>query len=390
MNSLPATVGAFYDTVKCISVIIADPWFVNESNQPSITAFLRKITVGDYAIMPSRQQIWAEDIDQINESAVRDRQIFEPCVKAHESWRLEMMSMDYSNCEQLAGDTVPDAGITPDERKFRNSVNDELGHSLTANLHHSGFRTPLWSAEALKPGNSSWKTQLDTGGWVPIKGARDYIEGSGLEDECREKMWSRKAETHYANPLTPGRQSTWHITETDVIVCARKSEMDRCRIMNQVGPFTGVKLPYWACAKHGRSIKSANPIRAALQLTNITDFNTLDLVGSVTHKTNDVAVKDILRTGLRNDYDKDGRLNEGRSSIMADPWGSVDQVKNAYYQRSSGNVRVVLNVIRWWSDFGYDGYDKFECGVEMCVTGAGAILFANVRPCISTAMFGRT
>jgi hypothetical protein len=48
-------------------------------------------------------------------------------------------------------------------------------------------------------------------------------------------------------------------------------------------------------------------MRTSLHLSCVQDFDALKLVGSVTHKTNGVAVEGILQTGLRNGFDNKGR-----------------------------------------------------------------------------------
>jgi hypothetical protein len=156
--------------------------------------------------------------------------------------------------------------------------------------------------------------------------------------------------------------------------------------MAQVNPIAGVWLPYWIRANHGRTLEAVNPMRTSLQLASLGDFDTLKLVGGVTRKTNAVAVEGILQTGLRSDFDNKGRLTRGRSSIMCYIWGSVDQVRDTFLQRSSGNVRVVIDVGEWWNQLGSESFDKFNIGVKVFVIAGGAVLFDNIDPYIATVL----
>jgi hypothetical protein len=71
---------------------------------------------------------------------------------------------------------------------------------------------------------------------------------------------------------------------------------------------------------------------------------------------------------------------------MCDIWGSIDQVRDTFVQRSSGDACVVINVYGWWSEFGSDGFDKFDVSAKMFVSAGGAVLFANVGPYIATVL----
>jgi hypothetical protein len=71
---------------------------------------------------------------------------------------------------------------------------------------------------------------------------------------------------------------------------------------------------------------------------------------------------------------------------MADPWGSTDKCKNLYLQRARDNVHIVIAVDRWWEHLGEQFYYHAETGVRAFITGAGAVLFANVDPFIATVV----
>jgi hypothetical protein len=122
---------------------------------------------------------------------------------------------------------------------------------------------------------------------VTTRTVKMHIEGEGCEDEFdnRSRTALRK-NGHYNSRLTPYNHRTWESTENDVLQVVINSSEDRYRCV----------APCWIAAKHRRSIKSANPMRAGLQLSCIQGFNTLRLVGNVTRKTNSTAVKSIMRT----------------------------------------------------------------------------------------------
>jgi hypothetical protein len=50
-----------------------------------------------------------------------------------------------------------------------------------------------------------------------------------------------------------------------------------------------------------------------------------------------------MQTGLRNYFDKSGRLG-GRISVMADPWGHCDLCENKFVQRAEGLTHVIIVV----------------------------------------------
>jgi hypothetical protein len=109
-------------------------------------------------------------------------------------------------------------------------------------------------------------------------------------------------------------------------------------------------------------------------------------VGSVTRKTNPVAVKGILQTGLRSDFDNKGRLARGRTGVMCNVWGSIGHVENTFIQRHTGNVHVVVDVNEWWLQLGAQCFDKFDVGVKAFVSAGSAVVFANVNPYLTTIL----
>jgi hypothetical protein len=126
-------------------------------------------------------------------------------------------------------------------------------------------------------------------------------------------------------------------------------------------------------------------MRAGLQLTCAQGFDTIRLVGNVARKTNATAVKSIMQNGLRNDFNEKGE-RQGRTGVMADPWGHGDRRENLYMQCEKGNVRVLMSITQWWNLFGTHYYDRPRCGVRVFVAGSGVLLFANVNPYIAAVL----
>jgi hypothetical protein len=65
--------------------------------------------------MRGLEQVWAEDIDDVNKRADQDRQWYEPHIQPYPGWRLEITDMDYTNSRISAG-------LSSDEIEFRNDV----------------------------------------------------------------------------------------------------------------------------------------------------------------------------------------------------------------------------------------------------------------------------
>jgi hypothetical protein len=233
--------------------------------------------------------------------------------------------------------------------------------------------------------NPEWRTHVDGGGWSPFTDLIEYYEGGGFEDEYNRATNSGRSGANYGAKLTPSRRRTWQVTELQLVLVAINRDKERFEIMAQVSPITGVRAPYFLRANRGRTLKGVNPMRTSLQLSIIRDFDTLKLVGSVTHKTNGVAAKGILQTGLRNDFVNRGRLARGRTGVVCNIWGSIDQVKNTFIQRHTENVRVVIDINEWWLQFGTQCFNRFDVGVKAFVSTGGAV-FANVKPYITTIL----
>jgi hypothetical protein len=195
----------------------------------------------------------------------------------------------------------------------------------------------------------------------------EYYEGSGCEDEHNRAANSRRSGTNHGAKLTRSRLRTWKVTEIHLVLVALNSDKEHFEIMAQANPTTGVWIPYFLRANHGRTLEGVNTMRTCLQLSIFQDFDTFQMVGSVTHKTNPVAFKGILRTGLRNDFDNKGRLARGRTGVMCNVWGSIGQVKNTFIQRLAGNVRVVTDINEWWLQFGTQCFNKFDVGAKAFV-----------------------
>jgi hypothetical protein len=109
------------------------------------------------------------------------------------------------------------------------------------------------------------------------------------------------------------------------------------------------------------------------------------MVGHVAHKSNDRAMVGIARNGLRNDYDAKGK-QQGRTAIMADPWGATDKCENLYLQRERGDVRIIIAVGVWWEHLGIQIYYHKGAGVSAFIAGVGAVLCANVDAYIATVI----
>jgi hypothetical protein len=92
-----------------------------------------------------------------------------------------------------------------------------------------------------------------------------------------------------------------------------------------------------------------------------------------------------LRNGLRNDYDETGK-QRGCAAIAAGPWGAPDKCENLYLQRERGNVHIIIAMDVWREHLSKQFYYHKETGVRAFITGAGAVLFANVDPHIATVI----
>jgi hypothetical protein len=213
------------------------------------------------------------------------------------------------NCCEIASGDGPDADLTPGERYAR----EEIDRCVTRNLRHHGIRTPERDrgSRGYKPAE---KLNVDAAGWCRIGIVKVYIEGEGCADEYgyRSRAAERGGE-HYNSCLVPYNHRNRDVNENDVMQVAIESAKDRYRRMAQVNTYAGVKIPCWISAKHGRSIKSVNPMHAGLRFICLPTSNALQLVGNVTHKTNAIAVKAIIQSGLRNDFNERGE-QQGRTA----------------------------------------------------------------------------
>jgi hypothetical protein len=118
-------------------------------------------------------------------------------------------------------------------------------------------------------------------------------------------------------------------------------------------------------------LKSIGFQRTALEIND----DELPLLGNVTHETSQEALRGILRSGLRSDYNKHGGRGMGRSAITTDAFDLGDHVSNRFQQRTQGQARVVINEDRWRKDIGEKVTDPV--GVVLSFTGAGAVTFSN-------------
>jgi hypothetical protein len=162
-----------------------------------------------------------------------------------------------------------------------------------------------------------------------------------------------------------------------------KSEKDRYRCMAQVNTLAGVTIPFFVAAKHGHSIPSVSPMRAGLEPLQNIEVQHSEIARKVTHETSVEAASGVARTSLRNDFRKDGRLG-GRTGIMCDPFDCEDVAKNRYLQRESRPAQIVIEMDVWWALFGSQATN--DVGVRVHITGAGAVLFANVNQTIATVI----
>jgi hypothetical protein len=66
--------------------------------------------------------------------------------------------------------------------------------------------------------------------------------------------------------------------------------------------------------------------------------------------------------------------------------GSIDQIRNTFIQRHAGNVHVVIDLEKWWYLMGAQGSNRSDVGVKAFGSAAGAMVFANVNPYITTVL----
>jgi hypothetical protein len=178
-------------------------------------------------------------------------------------------------------------------------------------------------------------------------------------------------------------QRQWDITPNDILQVAISSSKDRYKCMAQTDAFAGVEIPCWLGCKHGRSITAANPMRLAFQLACVDGFNTISMVGQVTCKSNREAMAVIIGGGLRNDVDEE--TQQGRSAVVADPWGAMDVREPVLAARKRQSPRrhrrggLVEHI-------GEQFYFRKHTGVRAFVAGGGAVLFASIDPHIATVI----
>jgi hypothetical protein len=184
------------------------------SRTAAIAALLRKITVGDYVLMPDREEIWEEDLVGVNEDAGRaDKPVIDPSIKATEGWVVEMMSLSKPNCDKIASGDVPGADLPPADRQGHEAVREELDRRVIGNLRHHVIKVP-----ELDRGATGWlprkRLNMDAGGWCLIGIVEMRIEGEGCEDEFgdRSRAALRKS-GRYNSCLTPYNNRTWEIAE---------------------------------------------------------------------------------------------------------------------------------------------------------------------------------
>jgi hypothetical protein len=220
---------------------------------------------------------------------------------------------------------------TPD-RNEGNALRAALDRCMTSNLRHHGLMIPELDRNP-KGRRPIRKIHMDTGGWVLLSTVKLYVQGEGLENEYQNKVnAARRDGERYKSALVPLSMRGWDIAPIDILQVATSSAKDRYRCMTQVDAYAGFEIPCWLGCNRGRLIKSANPVRIALQLTCLTGFNTLAMVGNVTRKSDDKAMKGIVCNGLRDDYDEKGKPQD-RAAIVADPSGATDKCENLYLQR---------------------------------------------------------
>jgi hypothetical protein len=185
-STRPRTRIECYANIRSVEDIIVDPWFVEECGRPSVTVLLRRVTIGDYVVMPDHAQIMPEDIDEVNRKAVHDEIWFEPCIRAYPSWVLEIMNVGHVNSHML--DTIS-PGLDSEEFEFRRCVGD--GRSMCAALRRNGLRTNRYGRDRNCPMNPGWRTRVDGGGWST------FTTSSSITKEAGAKM-------SITGPRTPG------------------------------------------------------------------------------------------------------------------------------------------------------------------------------------------
>jgi hypothetical protein len=315
----PTNKAEYTDIVRDLRDILVDPWFTEENGRPSITALLRSLMVGDFVLagLGDAADTWQESYDHVVQNAVPyDGQAIDPPICANKGWAMEMMSLERPNIDRISSWETPSEQLSYRDRVARDQFRNALDRCLTGNMRHHGVQAPELDRNP-PPGRSPVrKINMDAGGWARLKDLQTYLDGEGLENErdnrCRA---ARKKGGEYRSALVPCSQRRHHNTIDDILQVVINSSKDRYRCVTQTNPCAGVRVPCWLGCKRGHSIKTVNPMRTALLLTFTDGFETIKMVGQVTHKTNDVAVAGILGKGLRNDAGD----NEGRSGVMCDP-----------------------------------------------------------------------
>jgi hypothetical protein len=266
----------------------------------------------------------------------------------------------------------------------REKIRKDLCWSLSGNLRHNSIWLPERDPNCKYGKYVIERTHVDTGAWVTFDHAVEYYEGDGFTKVRFNKTRAAERPGKADSFDLPAKASrAWCIDHNDTLQVVVKSNKDRYRRMVRANTLAGVEIPCWLAAKHGHSIASVNPMRAGLRVIKSVEFNTLPLLGKVTHKTSVSAARGIMQSGLRNDFDGGGKLG-GRIGIVADPFGRGDLAKNTYLQRADGPARVIIEMYIWRAMCGAHAAD--ECGVRLYATGAGALLFSSAKAQFATVL----
>ena len=132
--------------------------------------------VGDYVLLPDHENIWQEDFVRLNQDAGQeDGQAMGPRIRPATEWVVEMISLDEPNCDKIASWDVPGAELSPADRQEREDVRDEIDQRITGNLRHHGILAPELD-RGTKGRRPIRKTNVDAGGWVPLRTVKRYIQ----------------------------------------------------------------------------------------------------------------------------------------------------------------------------------------------------------------------
>jgi hypothetical protein len=272
-----------------------------------------------------------------------------------------------------------DETMTKRQRDTVECWRTSLSYIMTTQARHYGFPIP-----ELDPYRKEGETKLsiETGGWIKIKDAKTFVNRNGylkVVIDKREEAYRRNR--RYVG-LAPYNERGHSITTNDMMQVIVHSDKNRYRCMCQVNPYAGIKIPHWFACKHGHSLKVVNPMRTSLLIMSTPELDMIPFIGEPAHKANDGAMPGILAQGLRSD--PGGEI--ARTGIMCDPYGPNEDRTNTFTQRERGNVHVVVHCHEWWIEHGRHRLEHPDVAVYCLITGAGALLFANVDPYTATVL----